>query len=167
MRTIFLIGFMGCGKTTVGRLLAEELGLGFIDTDLEIENKAQKSISGIFLEEGEKRFRELETSLITELAGKEVVVATGGGAILKEMNRQTMKKTGIVIFLEASEEEIAKRLANDESRPLLAGDKQKEIKERLAARLPLYHAASHTQIPVDGKSPETIVKEIAGWLKQA
>ncbi|OCA91100.1 hypothetical protein A8F94_04365 [Bacillus sp. FJAT-27225] len=167
MKTIFLIGFMGSGKSTVGKILAEKLGIRFVDMDEEIERTARKSISAIFQEEGEESFRDLETALLTSFPGSELVVATGGGAVLREVNRGLLKQSGLVIYLKASAEEISKRLVEDETRPLLKGDKKKEIAKRLNNRLPLYTAISDLTVMTDEKSPETIAEEIAARLKEA
>lgn len=165
MELLFLIGFMGSGKSTVGMLLGERLGVRFIDTDEEIVKQEGKSINEIFAEFGEERFRELETSALRTLPSSRAVVATGGGMPLKELNRQLMKDKGITIFLDAPADEILIRLRDDQTRPLLQGDKEKEIRERLGARLPIYMETADIRISTSGKSPEIIAEEVIASLK--
>ncbi|WP_316569624.1 shikimate kinase [Neobacillus sp. YIM B06451] len=166
METIILIGFMGSGKTTIGRLLGEKLGQRVIDTDEEIVRQEGKSISEIFAEFGEDRFRELETSVLKALPEHETIVATGGGAPLKEMNRLVMKEKGIVIFLDTPSEEVLLRLRDDHSRPLLQGNKEKEIRERLISRMPIYLETADIRIDTSGKTPEKITEELIASLKK-
>ncbi|RDU35201.1 shikimate kinase [Neobacillus piezotolerans] len=166
MRTIFLIGFMGSGKSTVGRLLAERLGVRFIDTDEEIAEKEGKSINEIFAEDGEAYFRELETALLTGLPESNAVVGTGGGVPLKEINRVVMKEKGIAVFLDAPADVILSRLIYDQSRPLLKGDKDKEIRERLSIRMPIYLEIADIRISTSGKTPEEIIGELIACFKE-
>jgi shikimate kinase len=160
MKTIFLIGFMGSGKTTVGELLAKKLGLPVFDMDVEIVGYAGKSVNDIFHDHGEGFFRELESTVLRNFPNEDIIVSTGGGTILKEENRIWMKENGSVVFLEASADEILERLKDDTTRPLLEGDKEKEINERLGKRMPLYKEAADIRILTDGKNLEEIIEEI-------
>ncbi|WP_053368932.1 shikimate kinase [Bacillus sp. FJAT-27245] len=166
METIFLIGFMGSGKSTVGRLLGEKLGRRFIDTDEEIVRQEGKSINELFVEFGEAHFRELETASLKAHPKSQTVVATGGGAPLSENNRRVMKEEGIVIFLDAPADEILSRLKDDQTRPLLQGNKKKEIDERLSRRMPIYLESADIRIDTRGKNPERITEEIIASLKK-
>ncbi|MBQ9096778.1 MAG: shikimate dehydrogenase [Clostridia bacterium] len=117
---IILTGFMGSGKTTVGKMLAEKLGMDFVDADKEIEKKENKTISDIFADCGQEYFRRVETEVLKEICGKKgQVISTGGGAVLKSANVAVMKNSGKVIFLDVPAQEIKCRLENDDTRPVL------------------------------------------------
>ncbi|HNR93612.1 MAG TPA: shikimate kinase [Kiritimatiellia bacterium] len=139
---IMLVGFMGTGKTTVGRMLAERLNKTFVDMDHKIEERAGKKIADIFAQEGEAHFRALERALVQELAQEEnLVVAAGGGVVLNPMNLEDFSKTGHVICLKASHETILRRVLKSSHRPLLEeGDKRQKIIELMKEREPLYDA---------------------------
>ncbi|GAB6072554.1 shikimate kinase [Venenivibrio stagnispumantis] len=159
MKNIFLIGFMGSGKSTIGRLLAEKLNMKFIDIDKEIEKKEGKSIKDIFKEKGESYFRELERKeieLFSEKSG--YVVSTGGGLGANKDNMEKMKKNGIVIWLDVSLEEVLKRCGNDKNRPLLQLPFE-ELKKLYEERKKIYSLAD-IHINVNSKTPQEILKEI-------
>lgn len=163
MNAIYITGFMGAGKTTVGITLGEKLGLPVIDTDDVIIKNEQRSIESIFQDIGEDSFRQLETSVLQSLPTENVIITTGGGIILKDVNRNFMKKNGLVIFLHSSPETIYERLQGDSSRPLLAGDKQKEIKTRLKQRMDKYLEADYV-IDTDQLSVDDIALKIIAYL---
>lgn len=120
---IILIGFMGTGKSTVGRIAAKRLGVPFVDADRQIEREQGMTIPDIFREKGEAAFRAMETETLKRLlAGGRRVIATGGGAVLAEENRAAMKAGGTVVALKASPQTIIRRVKGDGSRPLLAGN---------------------------------------------
>jgi shikimate kinase len=157
---------MGTGKTTVGQLLAERLGIGFIDLDAMISESAGATITEIFETQGEERFREIETELLSLVAGKSgSVVATGGGVVLREVNRLLMGRTGVVVNLHASREAIFERISGDTGRPLLDGGETADKIDRLFSEREHLYLECHTQIYTTGKSPEVIVDEILAWLK--
>jgi shikimate kinase len=158
---VVLVGFMGSGKSSVGRELARRIGAEFVDADAWIERKAGRRIRVLFAEEGEPAFREMEKAALREiLAVKGRVVAAGGGAFLDEGNRRLMKAYGEVVYLEASAETVLGRLAMDASRPLLQGaDRESVVRDLLDRRAPEYRRADHT-VPTDGLT----VKEIAGRI---
>lgn len=159
-RNIVLVGFMGTGKTTVGRLLAEKTGMPLVDMDASIEECAGKSISDIFAQDGEAHFRSLEREMVQELAsGNGQVISTGGGIVTNPDNISDYEKTGLVVCLLASAEEILNRVRHEETRPLLAGDKEAKIVQLLETRSPLYEAITH-QIETDCLSPEDIAAQI-------
>ena len=160
MQAIYLTGLMGAGKTTVGKELASKLGLTVMDTDEEIVKQEGKSINEIFALHGESYFRELESKMLAELPTENIVITTGGGIILNEENRKFMKERGTVVYLDANPEEILVRLQNDQSRPLLAKDKQNVIFMLYKDRLPLYEESCHLKVTTTGKDIETIVNEI-------
>jgi shikimate kinase len=136
-RKFFLIGYMGSGKTTVGKQLAKKLNLGFIDMDLFIENRYHKSISAIFEEKGEAGFREIERKALYEIIDFEnVVISTGGGLPCFFDNMDVMNQTGITIYLKTSAEELLERLRNGkQKRPLIKDKNPEEIKDFIATNL--------------------------------
>jgi len=167
---IFLIGYRGTGKTTVARLVAERLGWYAIDADDEIERRAGKSIATIFAEDGEAGFRELEAQIVAELCERQrVVVAPGGGAVMNTATREAMRRAGPNIWLTASVDTIAARLAADEAtasrRPQLtiAGGRA-GIEAVLAERTPIYQACATFVVDTEGKTPAEVADEIVAHL---
>lgn len=163
MSNIVLIGFMGCGKTTVGMQLASKLGYDFIDTDKLIVDKYERNISDIFIKEGEAYFRHLETKIIEELcvSTSNSIISVGGGLPITAGNGDILRRLGRVIFLTISKESVMLRLRNDRDRPLLAGDcPDKKVEELLRLRQPIYKAIAHDIITVDDKNVDCIVDEI-------
>lgn len=160
-----LIGYMGCGKTTVGRWLAGQLGLPFVDTDQWIETKEGCKISRIFSRQGEEAFRAMETDCLKELLaeGQRAVFSVGGGLPLREENRELLEKLGTVVYLRTTPETIYSRLETDTERPLLqTGNRMDKIREMLRLRQPFYEAAAQLTVDTDGKTPEVIADEILG-----
>lgn len=163
---IVLCGFMGCGKTTIGKALAKALSFSFVDSDAVIEQTAGKTITEIFAEHGEAYFRGIEKSIIKSLSQqKGLVIATGGGVMLKSENAEALKKTGSVIFLDVSKDEVLKRLENDTTRPLLQRpDRENAISELLIKRRPCYLDAADITVNAD-TCVETVTEEILKQLK--
>lgn len=161
INNITLIGFMGSGKTTVGKLLASILAYNFIDTDDLIENKEAISISEIFKTRGEEHFRELESSTLSHVINlKDTVISTGGGIVTIDRNMEILKDAN-VIYLEATPRQIYNNIKHDRSRPLLEGDDMySKINEILDTRRSLYEDAADYIIEVDGKTPEEIASLI-------
>ena len=162
-QNIVLIGFMGCGKTTIGTALAEKLEYGFLDTDARIVEKEGRSISDIFAKEGESYFRDVETKTIKELADscEKTIVSTGGGLPLRECNGDILKRLGFVVFLKVGKDTVLKRLEGDTTRPLLQGDDVEGKVERLLEfRNPIYEYTAHVVVSTDDKTVEEIVGEI-------
>lgn len=160
---IILIGFMGSGKTSVGKALAEKLAFSFLDTDLYIEQKEKMSISHIFDEKGEQYFRDLETSVLKELleGTRDTVLAVGGGTPLRKENQELLQQLGCVIYLQITPQTVMEHLAGDTTRPLLqCEDPAKKIEELLTARQPLYQEAANRSVSVDGRAVEQIVEDI-------
>jgi len=158
-RRIFLVGMMGAGKTTVGRLLAAACGLEFLDCDAELEHRTGVRIATLFEVEGEAAFREREAQLVQELTARpQIVLATGGGAVLRPDNRRLLRERGIVIFLDVSAAEIVRRTVHDTSRPLLdAPDRRARIDSLLAERLPLYRETAHLCFRSPARNPRRLV----------
>lgn len=166
-KNLVLIGFMGVGKTSIGRKLAEILEMEFIDTDQEIQRLTNLSVSQIFIRHGETRFRSEEELLIKKLSEKEhLVIATGGGTVLKRKNIEELRKSGILIYLKARPEVIQTRVNKKGGRPLLFGDSSLErIKELLEEREEFYSNADYT-LNVDGLNPEEIITLVMDLLQQ-
>ncbi|WP_202946533.1 shikimate kinase AroK [Methylophaga frappieri] len=165
---LFLVGPMGAGKSTIGRHLAKRLRRTFLDSDREIEQRTGVSISWIFEMEGEAGFREREQKMIEALTEMDnIVLATGGGAVLAEMNRQYLSERGTVIYLAASAEQLFRRMARDKSRPLLqTGDKKKQIKSLLTKRDPLYREIADIVVLTGEQSVQRTVTEVIRKLEQ-
>lgn len=144
-QNIFLIGLMGSGKTTIGRALSRKLRLKFFDSDQEIEAKTGVNVRTIFELEGEAGFRNREAAVISELTLQGgIVLATGGGAVLRDDNRQHLRTRGIVVYLRARPEDLFKRTRHDRDRPLLqTGDPLAKLKTLLAERQALYEETAH------------------------
>lgn len=141
---IVLIGFMGSGKSSIGRLVAGQLGFNFVDTDALVVEKAGMEISAIFKEHGEAYFRDLESSVLASLAGREYcVISTGGGIILRPDNRALLHQLGLVVLLMANEEVLFERVSRNTRRPLLQTENPREtLHTMLASRRSLYEEAS-------------------------
>jgi len=159
---VFLVGMMGAGKTTVGRLLAQGLDYDFLDADAELERRTGVRITTMFELEGEAGFRDREQQLLDELTTRrEVVLATGGGAVLRPRNRLNLSTRGLVIFLDVSGVEIARRTQHDVNRPLLNGpDRRARIDALLEERLPLYRATAHLRFRSPARNPRRLASSI-------
>lgn len=165
-RNYILVGPMGAGKSTIGRLLAKELGLPFKDSDKEIEERTGASIPLIFDVEGEAGFRDREQAVIAELCEQQgLVLATGGGAVLRAENRQAMSQGAVVIYLHASVEHQLARTARDRNRPLLQTENPDQVLTHLLAlRDPLYREIATLIIETDTRPPRMVVQEIMQFL---
>jgi shikimate kinase len=160
MENIILIGFMGTGKSTVGKALAAKLGWTHVDLDALIVEREGRSIPELFREVGETYFREIESALLTELLGmSRQVISTGGGAVLRPSNVVSMLQGGVVVALFADEEEIIRRVSSDTQRPLLAGDPSARVKALMRERAGAYDFAP-IRIDTTGKSVEAIIAEM-------
>lgn len=164
---ITLIGYRGCGKSSVGPLLAERLNCRCIDSDDVIEKRAARSIADIFATDGEPKFRQLETEVLTDLVqtAPPLVIAAGGGAVLAEANRKLMTNAGPVVWLKASAETLANRISSDESsgarRPSLTGQSvTDEVAGILAKRIPLYRDTATLIVDAETHSPSVIAERI-------
>jgi shikimate kinase len=163
---VILVGFMGSGKSSVGKELAKRIGAEFVDVDDWIERSTGRRIRDLFAEEGEPAFREREKAALREvLAVKGRVVATGGGAFLDEGNRRLLKSYGPVVYLEAEAESVLHRLSGDTDRPLLrGGDRADIVRGLLERRIPGYRQADHA-VPTDRMTVEEIAGRIVKLLK--
>ena len=159
---IVLIGFMGSGKSSLGRWIAKNHDYELIDTDEAIEKKEGRSISDIFETDGEDYFRNLETELIKELSSKKgKIISVGGGLPVKEENQTYLKQAGKVVYLKASLEELVKRLSGDDKRPLLKGsDLKTKIESLMEKRKDIYSSVSDIEIDTTGREFEDLYEEI-------
>ena len=160
---------MGVGKTTIGKALAKNLTLDFVDSDFEIEQRTGVTISTIFDIEGEDGFRNREIRMVTELAERKgIVLATGGGAVLSEDVRKAIRHTGLVVYLHASIDMQMDRTRNSKNRPLLnTGANRREVLEQLMLeREPLYRQEADVIYETDGRSPQTAAREIAEEVRK-
>jgi shikimate kinase len=166
---IFLVGMMGAGKTSVGRLLARQLNKTFFDSDHEIERRTGVKIPIIFDIEGESGFRLREAAMIDELSSRTgIVLATGGGAVLREDNRRALAANGTVIYLRASAEDLWLRTRHDKNRPLLrAGDARERIVQMHQDRDPLYRSLAHLVVDTGSQSVRSLVQRLQQELARA
>lgn len=161
---VILIGFMGCGKSTLGIRLSYRMKQPYIDTDKYIEKQEDMLIKDIFATKGEEEFRRIETGVLENLLETELknhVISTGGGMPTRVENHELLKKLGVVVWLRIKPETVIERLEGDTTRPLLQGDNpQARIEELLSVRTPLYEACSDVVVDVDNKPIEKIMDEI-------
>jgi shikimate kinase len=166
-QNIILIGFMGSGKTSVGKALAERLSYRFMDTDEMIEQKAGCTINHIFEAYGEAYFRTMETDLLTELTISltHTVLSSGGGLPLRKENIQLLRELGEIVYLKAAKDTLTNRLLSDTSRPLLKGEiLDLRIEKMLKIREPIYESAAQHSIVTDQKNIEEVVNLILDAL---
>jgi len=168
MQNIFLVGLMAVGKSTVGRLLAQMLGAEFFDTDHVIEERAGADIAWIFDVEGEQGFREREQQVVDELTQREgIVLATGGGVVLRAANRRMLAARGVVVHLDSPLERLVERTARDKKRPLLQQGKLRETLARLQAdRAPLYQEIADYRFVTDRQGPKVLARMIEKKLRE-
>lgn len=167
MARIVLIGMPGAGKTTVGKALGRLLGLPFKDADRELATHTGVSVATIFEIEGEAGFRRRESALIAELLQSDnIIVATGGGAILSDQNRERMRNTAVVVYLRATLDALVERTQKDSSRPLLAGGNHREkLAALLSQREALYREIAHMTFETGRQSPTRLAAAIASALQ--
>ena len=165
---IFLIGMMGAGKTTVGKLLAQHLGKTFVDSDEEIQQRTGVTIPHIFDVEGEAGFRQREMNVIQELANfNDIVLATGGGVVLNEQNRDTLRRNGIVVYLKSTAHDLWQRTRHDRNRPLLqTADPRAKLKELYEQRDPLYTQVADLVMPTGKQNVHSLVLQLQQELKR-
>lgn len=164
---VFLIGFMGAGKSTIGRLLAEHLSLPFIDLDMLIEHHSGSSVVQIFAEQGEDAFRAIESDTLASLSDyPPTVVAPGGGVVLLPQNRRLLKTLGKVVYLKVTAGEALARIGQVEGRPLLSNGGPATAATLLEAREGLYRAVADHTVDTQGRLPEEIADEVAAALAE-
>lgn len=157
---IVLVGVPGAGKSTVGHLLAEKLNLKFLDTDLVIEQQAGKSISDIFVQDGESVFRELEKQVVAHaISNDDCVVSVGGGALMDAGTRELVKKQECV-WLQAGLSQAVDRVGMNKNRPLLLGNVRGQLADLMAAREPLYIECAKHVVDTNNRTPDQVVEQI-------
>jgi shikimate kinase len=171
-RHLVLVGLMGVGKTTVGQRCAELLQRPFVDTDELVEATVRMPVAELFATQGEQHFRALERQAVADTSASPapLVIACGGGAVLDPENRRVLRSEGVVVWLQASPEELSARVGTDAGavRPLLAGaDKTATLQRLSSLREPAYEAAAHVHIDTDGRTPDdvaaTVLEEYRAW----
>ncbi len=167
LHRIFLVGPMGAGKTTIGKYLAQQLKLEFADTDTEIEARTGADIPWIFDVEGEAGFRDREAQVVEEMTQRDnMVLATGGGVVLRPENRRALGGRGFVVYLHATVDEQVRRTARDRRRPLLqTGDPAQVLRDLFEQRDPLYREIADYVIDTDGCSPRTVAQRLVRELR--
>ncbi len=155
---------MGSGKTTVGRGVAAIVGARFLDTDEMVEESVGMTVAELFAASGEKAFRALESAAVRRVPQGDVVVAAGGGAVLDAGNREVMRSSGVVVWLNCGAEALAERIGDPAARPLLAGSEPslETIAALLAEREPLYAAAATARVETEGRAIDEVIAEVAG-----
>ncbi len=168
LQRVFLVGPMGAGKTTIGRLLADSLHLAFVDSDHEIEQRTGADIPWIFDVEGESGFRDREQKVIDELTQRDgLLLATGGGVVMRSENRSALAARGVVVYLHATVDQQLARTANDRNRPLLqTANPRAKLEELMAARDPLYREIADHVVDTDGlgakMAAQQLIKQLQG-----
>lgn len=165
-KRVVLVGPMGAGKSTIGRMLARELGYRFLDSDRIIEERCGANIPWIFDVEGEEGFRQRETAMLDELSAEPgTVLATGGGAVMRPENHPMLKKDSVVVYLRTSIEQQVERTSKDRNRPLLQSDDPEGVLRRLFARRdPLYTELADIIMHTDRKSPRLVVRQLVNRI---
>jgi shikimate kinase len=168
LNRVFLVGPMGAGKSTIGKYLARHLGLEFVDTDTEIEERTGADIPWIFDVEGEEGFRDREQQVVEEMTARDnIVLATGGGVVLRPENRRVLGARGFVIYLYATVDEQVRRTRRDRRRPLLQkGDPEEVLRGLMSVRDPLYREIADHIIETDGCSPRTVAQRLVRELQE-
>lgn len=164
---VFLVGPMGSGKTTIGQRLAGLLGLEFVDCDRELEARTGASVNLIFDVEGEEGFRKRESQMLEELAGRDgILLATGGGVVIRAENRDILRRRGLVVYLKTSVDQQLRRLGRDRTRPLLrTSDRRRRLEKLAAERDPLYQEIADIEFPARNKGPDAVARQLAGVIR--
>lgn len=153
--TVFLCGFMGCGKSTIGKILARLIGIPFVDMDCYIEKKENMKIPDIFSSKGEQYFRSAETNAVIDLSDSNSIVACGGGAMLNPCNADIARKSGRVIFLDVPFEVCYARIKDDKNRPLVVNNTKEQLRKIYSKRYPVYRAHSSFSVNANASPVET------------
>lgn len=163
---LLLVGMMGAGKTTVGRILAERLGWRYLDSDREVEEAAGHTVAELFESGGERAFRSLETDALRRaVTGEEpTVVSVAGGAVLDPANRQLLRASGTVVWLRADPATLAQRVGDGDGRPLLEGDAAGALRRLDAVRRPLYDEVADVVVDVDRLGPDEVADRVVAQV---
>ncbi len=161
MKRIYLVGFMGCGKSAVGRRLSFLLKMPYYDMDKEIARQMGMTVASIFESHGEAYFRELETQFLLTLKDEDCIVSTGGGVSMRDINRRIMRQTGLVLFLDAPFREIWRRIHKDPKRPIVVNSTKEQIEALYKTRYPQYKAVAHITIRTEFRTLRQITQYAA------
>ena len=161
VKKIFLVGFMGSGKSAIGRRLSYYLKMPYYDMDHEIVRQQGMTIPEIFEKYGEAHFRQLETEFLRNFRNEACIIATGGGVAMKEENRKLMRRSGLVFFLDATFEDIYVRIRHDKNRPIVQRTSKGELEQLYNTRRKHYRESAHIQVLTEGRSLRNIVEYIA------
>ncbi|MCC8136340.1 MAG: shikimate kinase [Ruminococcus sp.] len=162
--TIFLCGFMGCGKTTAGKIVAKKLGCGYADTDELIVRREKMTIPEIFAQKGEPYFRQAEAEVVKSLCGKNMVVSCGGGAMLNSETAAAAADGGIIVYLQTSFETCYNRIRNDKNRPIVQASTREQLRERYKSRHEIYKKNSSVTVSCNG-TPAANAKAVIAAVK--
>lgn len=160
MRKVYLVGYMGCGKSAIGKRISFAAKLPFYDMDTEIEKKMGLSIPEIFERYGEAYFRELETEFLRSFRDEHCIIATGGGVAMRKENRDIMRATGLVFFLNAPFRDIWRRIATDRNRPIVQRSSRAELEALYNERKPYYLSSAHFKVETERRSLRDITTYI-------
>ncbi|MGE7665724.1 shikimate kinase [Ureibacillus composti] len=160
MRKIYLVGFMGCGKSAIGRRLSYFLKMPYYDMDHEIVRLQGMSIPEIFEKFGEPYFRQLETEFLRNFRNEACIIATGGGVAMNEENRRIMRRTGLVFFLDATFDDIYTRIKNDKNRPIVQSSTREDLEQLFNNRRKFYRISGHIKVLTEGRTIRQIVEYI-------
>ncbi|MGM9968133.1 MAG: shikimate kinase [Rummeliibacillus sp.] len=161
MRKVYLVGYMGCGKSAIGRRLSYYLRMPYYDMDKEIVRREKMTIPEIFEQKGEAYFRKIETEFLTTFRDEFCIISTGGGVAVNAENRKIMRQTGLVLFLDATFPDIWKRIHKDKNRPIVQRSTKKELEDLYYQRRRFYKGSAHITIRTEGRSLRQIVEYAA------
>lgn len=163
-RPVYLIGFMGAGKSSVARRLNRKFGFDYVDADSYLEEREGRAIAQIFAEDGEEAFRDLESACLKELAGQNRLISTGGGVVKRPENRQAMKENGFVVYLSVTADVAASRIRDKSTRPLF--NDLESARARIAERVPLYESSANVIVNTVGLNVYQISNEVFRILRE-
>ncbi|WP_285398067.1 shikimate kinase [Lysinibacillus sp. fls2-241-R2A-57] len=166
MRKIYLVGFMGCGKSALGRRLSYLLKMPYYDMDHEIVRQQGMTIPQIFEKYGEARFREIETEFLKNFRDEACIISTGGGVAVNVENRKIMRRSGLVFFLDATFEDIYKRIQHDSNRPIVQSSTKEELENLYHYRRKFYREAGHIQVLTEGRTIRQILEYLVFQVKR-
>ncbi len=161
MRKVYLVGFMGSGKSAIGRRLSYFLRMPYYDMDKEIVRREKMTIPEIFEQKGEDYFRKIETEFLRDFRDEFCIISTGGGVAMNAVNRRIMRQTGLVLFLDASFPDIWKRIHKDKNRPIVQRSTKQELEDLFYQRRRYYKSSTHISIRTEGRSIRQIVEYAA------
>lgn len=164
MKRVYLVGFMGSGKSAIGKRLGTLLNLPFYDMDTEIAERTGMTIPQIFESYGEEGFRDMETEFLRNFQDEYCIIATGGGVVMREENRKIMRKTGLVFFLNSTFRDIWRRISTDSNRPIVQRSTRVQLEKLFRIRKPLYMQSAHFKVETTNRTLNEITQYIASQI---